>query len=135
MAFCDLRTWQMTLRFDDQADPETLDFVLETGGVGRVNVSNVRMSNLRWTCVTHGQFGQPDAKALFRFVFRFRRQGKEFGVMMAGFAHLISTTVRFRGGFRTFNLDNRVPQPGTAELQILTLGEPGDTGTGTGTQT
>jgi hypothetical protein len=137
MAFCDIRDWEMNLNFDSSpTDPETLIFKLAAGGAGQVEVSNVRMSDLRWTCLPVGQFGQQRAKALLSFVFRFRRAGKEFGVMMAGFAHVNDINlVSFRGRFRTFTLDSKVPAAGGGELQVLALGDPGDTGTGTGTQT
>ncbi len=137
MAFCDVRDWEMNLNFDNSGtDPETLIFRLAAGGGGRVDVSNVRMSDLRWTCASVGTPGEANAKALLSFVFRFRRAGKEFGAMMAGFAHVNEINlVTFRGRFRTFNLDNRLPAAGNGQLQVLALGEAGDTGTGTGTQT
>ena len=136
MAFCDARDWEMLLNFDGSADSEALVFRLAAGNVGQVDVSSVKMSDLRWTCLPVGQFGQQKAKALLSFVFRFRRAGKEFGVMMAGFAHVNDINlVSFRGRFRTFTLDGKVPAAGGAELQVLALGDPGDTGTGTGTQT
>ena len=136
MAFCDIRDWEMFLNFDSSTDTETLVFRLASGGLGRVDVSNTRMSNLKWTCLPVGTFGQANAKALLSFVFRFRRAGKEFGVLMAGFAHLNNVNiVTFRGRFRTFTLDGQVPAAGSAELQVLALAAPGDTGTGTGTQT
>ena len=137
MAFCDAIDWEMLLNFDSNtANQETLVFSLRADGTGQVNVSTVKMSDLKWTCLQVGTTGQAKAKAILSFVFRFKRQGKEFGVMMAGFAHVNDVgRTTFRGRFRTCALDTKLPAAGGADLQILTLGTPGDTGTGTGTQT
>jgi hypothetical protein len=73
--------------------------------------------------------------ANMNFIFRLRRRGVERGVHLAGIA-LFPTLGNpiFEGSLLVFDPDNFVPPGGDGEAQDIS-GDPGDTGTGTGTQT
>jgi hypothetical protein len=146
VSFCDpTKTWTITLKLDKDPPANAEDFIfrLTAGGIGQVDVPpNNKMSDLKWTCQDFGVSGQPNAKALMSFLFRCRRTLPagpllEYGVLLAGFAHVRDDgKVEFNGRLRTFSPDINTPAPGTAQMQFVTpSGDPGDTGTGNGTQT
>lgn len=143
MEFCDpTKDWTMGLELDKMAGkPEFFTFHLERGGTGQVRIQNVpekRMSDLIWTCLPFGSASQADGKSLINFIFRFRKptgNPRETGVLLSGFARAVSPdSHEFEGRLFVFPLDSTVPAAGNEELMTLAP-DPGDTGTGTGSQT
>lgn len=141
MAFCDSSRWQMSLFRDN--DPSRIErgvfnLTIVNGEITGdfFNSSNVRISKLRGRCEPIALPGLSETSRM-TFVFRFRRAGRELGVMMAGFAFTPTAGARpeFQGRFRVFDLDPDLPTAGSGELQTMQTFDTGETGTGSGQQT
>jgi hypothetical protein len=140
MAFCSSSRWQMSF-FRDSA-PSSIErgvfnLTIVNGEITGdfFNSSSVRISKLRGSCEPIALPGLPETSRM-TFAFRFRRGGRELGVMMAGFAFTGSDTrTEFIGRFRVFDLDPDLPTAGTGELQTIQTFDTGETGTGSGQQT
>jgi hypothetical protein len=142
MAFCDVKPWNMTLVLDKAiGNPQNFTFNLNSDGTGTVNVSGgARMSDLRWACQSFGVFGQQGARGFLSFVFRVRRTGPlgtlERGVVYSGFARQnAGGATIFRGRLSVFGIGNDDDTPAGGSDVTTLAAEPGDTGTGNGTQT
>ena len=142
MGFCDNnKLWGIDLILDsDTTKIERLQVNVQIDGngqiTGEVKVSNGEvMSRLGGRCEGPQIPGVP--VALMTFIFRVKKAGIVWGVHMSGVAHPPEANPKFRGKLRTFVPDINTPaSSGVGELQSISLlGDPGDTGTGTGQQT
>jgi hypothetical protein len=138
MAACDSKPWDMTLILDEDPTPIELRFENVTIFLG-VIIGEVhdrlgnKVSNLIGTCTPFVGGGAPNVSEM-TFVFRLRDAAKEVGIFLSGFAFLPSTATfpDFRGRFLAFTVGTNTP---LGEVRNLVIPDPGDTGTGNGTQT
>lgn len=139
MAACDSRPWDMTLILDQNPTPIELKFQNVTIFLGVIfgevyDPLGNKVSNLIGTCTPFPGGGVPNASEM-TFVFRLRDAAKEVGIFLSGVAFVPSTTTfaDFRGGFLAFPPDANTPLGEV--VRNLVIPDPGDTGTGNGTQT
>jgi hypothetical protein len=143
MAFCETeKDWTITLTPDGSAESEILSFHVEIDHNGKItgkvfDSDNQVMSDLEGNCVVKPFPGLPEISVM-SFVFRARQDNKELAAHLSGIAfHPSSTSSNpdFEGRYILYIPDETTPAPGTGEFQTIPLGDTGDTGTGSGSQT
>jgi hypothetical protein len=125
----------------DSARSETLTFVevrIDAGVItGRVFDDSDEMSSLIGTCAPSTATGEPDV-SLMTFVFSVRdNRGRVVGIFLTGVGfprRADPTQLDFLGTWRAFTPVGGTPPIMNGQLEQLAI-DPGDTGTGNGTQT
>lgn len=146
MAFCDTHNWRMKLILDKMSDSfEMLELILVIdSGSGKIkgtveDSKHKVMSELAGQCSAMKRTGLPP-EALMSFIFHVTKGGIKRGLHLSGvaFNEPGKTAPSFEGRFILFTPDQQtppVPNLATGQLQTIPLGDTGDTGTGSGSQT